>query len=187
MTVSSSWRIDRFVRRLASSEPAPGGGSAAALAGSLGVSLGAMVGRILLSRPKRSASAKSRFSADIRSLDQLSARFLKLIREDAEAYRALIVAQRSQRGVGQARKRAIQAPLDICITAEKGLKLVRGFLPSAGPYLGSDLKAARALLRGAFDSASLMVTINLQGPDPAGRNAPIRKQLASLQKKMRSL
>ncbi len=185
-SVSASWRIDKFVRRLGSTEPAPGGGSAAAVAGALGVALIVKVVKILLFRPRLLSSTKQRLKITLRILDKESARFLKLVREDAEAYKALVTAQRKGRGLLQAKVRATQAPIDICVMAVDALNFVKVVVPLAGPYLGSDLKAARVLLKGAFDAAFLMANINLQGSGPAARNLQ-RKCLIDLQKKMRSL
>ncbi len=186
-SVSSSWTIQKFVRRLGSSEPAPGGGSAAALGGALGCALISMVARILLSRQKMAAAVKGKLRQDLRAADQLSRRFLVLLQEDADVYYQLVQAHRRQNGVAQARKKAVETPMDICANSALALQFCKGLHRFAGPYLGSDLKAARALLKGAFESASLMVMINLEGPDPEGKGREVRKQLASLQKKVRVL
>jgi formiminotetrahydrofolate cyclodeaminase len=44
--------VSQFARRLASSDPTPGGGSAAALCAALGASLVAMVARLNAGRPE---------------------------------------------------------------------------------------------------------------------------------------
>ena len=184
--VSSHWTIRRFLSRLASSEPTPGGGSAAALSGALGCSLAGMVGRILLSRPRVAQASRLRLQRDVKTADRLAARFQGLIREDARAYCALLCAQRSGKGIVSARTRAIRTPILICETAVEATQLIRTILPLAGPYLGSDLKAGKALLRGAFESALPMALINIQGPDPDGHNKTIRRTLTRLQKRIRS-
>ena len=199
--VSSRWTIRRFLARLASSESTPGGGSAAALSGALGCSLAGMVGRILLSRPRAAKAttqrlqvvslplakaSRARLQRDMKRADRLAAKFQALIREDADAYCALLCAQRADKGIAQARKRAIQTPIAICETAVEAARLIRAISPLAGPYLGSDLKAGRALLRGAFESALTMAAINIQGPDPDGHNKKIRRTLTRLQKRIQS-
>ena len=186
-TVSSGWTIKRFLGRLSSSEPTPGGGSAAALAGALGCSLGCMVGKILLSRPRLKTAARSRLERNLDLLDGLLEKLQSYIQQDAQAYRALVQAQRSRRGVPMARKRAIECPVKICETTGEALKVIRRISPLAGPYLGSDLKAGRALLKGAFESAYATAVINMEGPDPNGQGVVLRRHLVKLQKGVRSL
>ncbi len=158
--VSSSWSVQRFLGRLGSSDPTPGGGSAAALAGALGCALGTMVGRILLSRPKMTSAQRRTLRRDLGRLDALGRRLERLIAEDARAYRALVKAQRTGQGLLNARKKAMDCPAEIGRKAAKASQLLRNLSRQTGPYLGSDLKAGTALLRGASEAAQAMVEIN---------------------------
>lgn len=158
--VSSRWSVQLFLRRLASSDPAPGGGSAAALAGALGCALGAMVARILLSRPKIHPAQRRALDQSRRRLDRSAAQFLRLMEKDARVYQRLIWAQKSGRGVKKARAEGIRIPLRMCEESGMGLKLLQGLLRRSGPDLGSDLKAGMALLRGASQAAVAMVEVN---------------------------
>ncbi|MBI3333538.1 MAG: cyclodeaminase/cyclohydrolase family protein [Candidatus Omnitrophica bacterium] len=160
--VSSRWSIEKFLKRLGSSEPVPGGGSAAALAAALGCSLGGMVAHILLSRPRIKGAARSSVWKELRALDSLSRELQRLIERDARAYEGLLQAQRSGRSVAAARRRAAGSPRAICAAATKALRRIDRLAPWAGPYLGSDLKAGRALLRGAFEAARVTAEINLK-------------------------
>jgi len=174
------------LRRLASADPTPGGGSAAALSGALGCALAGMVGRILLSRPRLAKTSRVRLQRETRIADRLAKKFQVLIQEDAQAYCALLRAQRARKRIVPARRRAIQSPIAICESAVEATQVIRAIFPLAGPYLGSDLKAGKALLRGAFESALTMALINVQGPDPDGHNKTIRRTLTRLQKRIRS-
>ena len=157
------WTVGRFVSELASDKPVPGGGSAAALSGCLGCSLGEMVCRILLRRPKLRAQAKAKIRERLRKLDQLSSRMEKLIREDAAAYGRLVRAYRSQRGVAPARRAAIQSPLKICRAAAESHAVLKDLRSSVGPWLVSDVTAGQALLRGAFEAAAATAEVNFTG------------------------
>jgi len=162
--VSPDWPVRRFLDRLASSDPAPGGGSAAALAGALGCALGSMVGRILLSRVGIRAAEKGKLQQGLRQLERVRGRLAGLIRRDAAAYEQLVRAQR--RGGApllRARRAAVECPLEICRQSVRGMQVMRGFSKKTGPYLGSDLRGGQALLRGAFDSGREMALINLKG------------------------
>lgn len=155
--------IDRFLHRLASSDPTPGGGSAAALSGALGCALGAMVGRILLSRPRVGAAERRALKREVVSLDGIRRCLERLIDRDARAYQALVSAQRTGRSLGRARAEAIGCPLAICRESTAALGLLKRVGRRTGPYLGSDIRAGRALLKGAFEAAAEMVEINRKG------------------------
>ena len=162
------WSIGRFVSELASDRPVPGGGSAAALSGCLGCSLGGMVCRILLRRPKLRAQAKAKIRERLRKLDRLSSEMEKLIREDAAAYGRLVRAYRSRRGVALARAAAIRSPLKICRAAAESQAVLNGLRSSVGPWLVSDVDAGQALLRGAFEAAAATVEVNFTGMRASG-------------------
>ena len=163
----------------------PGGGSAAALAGALGCSLGAKVFRILGARQESSKAAGSkRWHPLIRRFDQLSRKLIHLAEKDAQAYTRLVKAFRTGRNRSAARRGAIEAPLEICTLAASGFQKLKRCLTPAGPHLGSDLRAGMALLRGAFEAAEWMVQVNLQGV----RGMPwdrYRKRLISLRRVFR--
>lgn len=160
--VSPSWTIEEFLNELGSAKSVPGGGSAAALAGSLGIELGSKVCRVLLARRNLSLGSQSRLKRTLKTVDQLSRKLRRLIREDAQAYLGLVRALKAKRGILAAKKRAIQSPMKICEAASQGVSILGELRPFAGSSLGSDLKAGQVLLRGAFEAARMMVEINLK-------------------------
>ena len=181
--VSPDWPIRRFLNRLASSDPAPGGGSAAALAGALGCALGAMVARILLSRSGIRSAEKAKLRLALRKIERAGSRLSALIRRDALAYKQLVAAQQRRGGsLLRARKAAIDCPMEICRQSMAGRWLLRGLLKKTGPYLGSDVRAGLALLRGAFDSGMEMVLINLRGGGLGAAGRKLQSELAKLER-----
>jgi len=181
---SSNWPLSRFVSRLASAEPIPGGGSAAALAGSLGCGLGRMVCRILLSRSRTLASAKVQIRRHLTELERCSRELEQLIAEDARVYQQLVRAFKSQRGIAGARRRATETPIRICEAAARGAEVMKDLSPLAGSVLSSDLKAGRALLKGAFGAAFVTAQINLQGKELPANTALFRRRLTQLRKRI---
>jgi len=179
------WSLRRFLKKLSSPHPVPGGGSAAALASALGCALGAMVCEILLRRKRISPSDRREIRKSLKQLGALSSSLWILIRQDARAYERLVRAVRSGRAAGQARRRAIQCPMEICEASAAAARILSRVSRSAGPLLVSDLKAGRALLGGAFDAAAEMVRINFKGETGSLDGIRDAKRLGKLRKKIR--
>src|SRR5207248_3340135 len=76
--------------RLASGEPAPGGGAAAALAGATAAALVAMACRVTARRAPSEALA-----AAVDAADELRHRLMALMHEDVEAYAAVLEWRRA--------------------------------------------------------------------------------------------
>ena len=85
-----------FVSQLASGEPVPGGGSAAAIAGSLGAALVAMVASLSEGRPRYAEHGALLAESKAAALE-LADRFLALADEDAASYGAFGVAMKMPR------------------------------------------------------------------------------------------
>ena len=181
----NGWTIERFLERLSSDEPVPGGGSAAALAGSLGCALGAMACRITLKRRTLSTGGRAHLTRSLQELDQLVAKMERLIKDDARAYGSLVRAFKLQRRVGAARMAAIRAPVRICEAAADAHEIITGLEPFASTLLRSDLRAGRALLRGAFQAAEMTARINFVGKDVPADAVRFRSKLAQLRERMR--
>ncbi len=81
-------RIIDFTRKLASEDPTPGGGTAAALAGLLAASLLEMVSKLSLKKKPDSAALSSVLSA----MPAISSGLSELMDEDSAAYNAVMMA-----------------------------------------------------------------------------------------------
>lgn len=167
----SNYAVIDLLDAFASNEPVPGGGSAAALAGALGVSLLVMVAGLPKTRTGAPEEAADLSEAAAR-LRPLRETLISLIDGDSIAYRAVLGAFRLPKGSEaetRARRDAIQegmrgatdAPLETmraCQQAVRGAVIVaRNALRSAQ----SDVATGIELLAAAARASALSVDANL--------------------------
>lgn len=163
--------LDGFAEALASDEPVPGGGAAAAVAAALGASLTAMVVRLSLGRPKYAAHAALHAEVLERS-EAARVAFLGLADADADAYgayraaRALPHGSEAEEATRAAASRdaargAAQVPLEVVKACHAQLDLVERVAGRSNQHAASDLEVAAFLLDSAARSAAANVRVNL--------------------------
>jgi formiminotetrahydrofolate cyclodeaminase len=191
MTNFGQISLNQFFDALASDAPTPGGGTAAAVAGAMGASLAEMVASLTLSKEKYAASHEAvRPIAEAARLAR--AEFVKLAREDSEAYDAVIAArrlpkdteeQKSERThrIALANKHAAEVPMRTAGAAVRLLSALPDLAENGNPNAVSDAGAAALLLDACVEAALLNVGINLSGIDDAGFVAEMQRETADLQ------
>jgi glutamate formiminotransferase/formiminotetrahydrofolate cyclodeaminase len=102
--------LSGFIDSVASASPAPGGGTVAAVAGSMAAALAAMVGRLTVGR-KKYADVEAEFQGIIEKAEALRATLLRLGDEDAAAYEAVMAAYGIPKERADERQAAIQAAM----------------------------------------------------------------------------
>jgi len=172
--------VRAFDEELASASAAPGGGSAAALSGSLAAALVAMVCRLSLGRADVAATDEE-LTETLAAADGLRSRLLELVDEDTAAFDAVMdavrlpktdEAERAARGAAltSATLGAAAVPLETLAAARQTLALAAALAGRANPATASDLGVAVQLARAAAEGALLNVAINLASL-PAGDDA----------------
>ncbi len=87
-----------YIAEVASSAPAPGGGSVAGVVGALAASLGSMVANMTIARKKDPTSIPSELPPAVAALSDASTRLLDLSAQDEQAYSGYIAATRLPKG-----------------------------------------------------------------------------------------
>lgn len=158
------WPLGRFLDEMASGEPTPGGGAAAAVAVALGASLTAMAARF---------SSKRMPDADevAEQADALRARVAPLAQADAAAYTQVLAAYGAPREPGRAAlihaalAKATAVPQAVAEVGGEVARLADRLAREGNPNLRGDALAAGLLAQAGAEVAAHLVAINSAGAD----------------------
>ncbi len=156
---------------LGSSNPTPGGGSVAALCGTIGAALSAMMARLTVGRKKFRKAWESMEQVK-QVAEELAERFLILAQEDMDAYQEVMTAlklpkdtlqQKASRktALQKAMKRASMVPLETLRASENLMQISAKAIEWGNPNALTDAAAALHLARTAAEVAAYNVRINL--------------------------
>ena len=184
--------IKKYMENLASNLPAPGGGSASALAGAQGISLVMMVAELTVGKEKyRDWEAYCQKAISDGTVIQTN--FLKAIDDDTDAYNKVGAAFKLPKNTDEekaARSRAIQdatvlatrVPLRTMGISLEALKVAKSLIGKSNPNCSSDIGVGALNLKSALMGAWLNVKINLPGiKDEALRNELFEKGQSMLE------
>lgn len=150
-----------YLDDLAAKKPAPGGGSAAALAGALGAALLSMVANFTVGKDKYK-QFEQEIKETLSKSEKIRKKLLELVDLDVITYTKVAKSKKKSLAIYQkSLKEAANVPLDITKNCIEALALCPILEAKGNKYLVSDVHVARALLIGAIHSAVVNVRINL--------------------------
>lgn len=163
--------VTGFADTVASDAPAPGGGSCAALYGSIGAALTAMVGGLTQGRKKYAEYAEHAAEVEKKG-NELKTRLLDVMDRDTEAFNVVSAAFGMPKATDEekaARSAAIQKGLEGCTRtpfemmelAAETLELTAELLGKTNDSAASDLGVSALSMRAAIQGAWLNVLINI--------------------------
>lgn len=177
-TPLANMTVSDFVDLTSTDAPAPGGGSVAALLGSLCGALTAMVANLTIGK-KAYQEVEEEMKRCARAAQEQKARFVKAIDDDTHAFDGVLEAMRMPRdtdaeaaardaAIQTATRQAIEVPLGVLRECRGALDAVEPVAAKGNTNSISDAGVAAMCLRGAAGGAYLNVMINLPGITDAG-------------------
>ena len=169
--------IKEFVEEIASNSPAPGGGSVAALCGSISSALSSMVFSLTVGKKRYlSYSQEDRDSIDngIIKANELKDRYLELMVEDTAAFDEVMSAFKLPKGtdkekavrskaIADAYVTAMNVPLGVAKLAMEIFPLLKLAVTKGNPSAMSDAGVGALMACSCVEGAILNVRINLSG------------------------
>src|SRR2546426_1103833 len=159
--------LDGWVDELASGSPTPGGGSAAALAGTLAAALVAMVARLTIGR-KAYTAVEARARAILAEAERVRAEPRRLVDEDAAAYGGVNRAYKipkddpaRSRAVDDALLAAARTPAEVVKRARRVHQLAAEIGAIGNKNATSDARVAGLLAGTAIDGALENIKVNI--------------------------
>ena len=169
--------VDEFINELASASPAPGGGSAAALAGALGAALTSMVCNLTIGKKKYSG-VQAEMESVLKQTDRLRAELAALVEEDTRAFNNVMAAFTLPKGseeekdkrseaIQHATAKATLVPFRVMELCDETLMFAKIVAERGNANSISDAGVAALMLHAACLGAQLNVQINLKSLDDA--------------------
>jgi len=163
--------LNDFLDDLASSSPAPGGGSVAALAGAMGAALTSMVCNLTIGK-KKYLDVEHELRSVLQRSEELRHTMTRLVDRDTEVFNNVMKAfglpkdteqQKVQRteAIQAATKEAARVPLEVMHLCLEGMKLAKTVAEKGNVNSISDAGVSALMLYGGLESAALNVLINL--------------------------
>ncbi len=186
-----SMTVERFVDEVSSSSPAPGGGSVAALAGSLGAALAAMVANLTVGK-KGYEAAWASSSALAERGQALKSALLAAVDDDTKAFDDVLAAMRLPKGtdaektaradaIAAAYEKATSVPLATARLCLAAIELAEEAARTGNRNSASDAGVGALLAKAGLEAAILNVRINLPSVREGAFKAATVAEIASLQ------
>lgn len=152
--------LSEYLNALAERQPVPGGGSASAYAGALGVGLILMVARYSLGKGA-DRLVEARFKSTIKKAEAIRRRLLVLVDLDAAAYLKVRRTKNAPKNIRtKALKQAREVPLEVCRLCYRAIDLAPTLVEEGNKYLVADVMVACELLMASFNGALTLAQHN---------------------------
>ncbi len=163
--------LEGFIDQVASSSPAPGGGSVSAACGALAGALSSMVCRLTIGK-KRFKEVEDELKGILEKAEEIRKQMEEFIVKDAESFDKVMDAfklpkytdeekEKRNQAIQEATKGAISVPLQVMEKGLLAMKLSQIVVEKGNPNMISDAGVSALTARTAVEGAYLNVRINL--------------------------
>lgn len=163
--------VNKYLDDLAAKLPAPGGGSASALAGAAGAALFCMVANFTAGNEKY-GDVQEEIIGILKKLETIKKRLAELVDEDVLLYSEVSKAYKFAKNteeekkarseaIQEAVKNALQVPIEILTNCAKAMSVAERLLEIGNKNLSSDIGVGVRLLEAGFYGGVINVDINL--------------------------
>jgi glutamate formiminotransferase/formiminotetrahydrofolate cyclodeaminase len=189
--------LEGFIDQVASSSPAPGGGSVAAACGALASALSSMVCRLTIGR-KKFKDVSDELKGVLNEAESIKKEMEEFIVRDAESFEKVMAAmklpkdtdeemEKRNHAVQEATKGAIAVPLQVMEKGLESLKLSQIVVEKGNPNMVSDVGVSALAARTAVNGAYYNVKINLLSIEDQDFAASTRKKADAIKQEASAL
>ncbi len=187
-----SLNIKQFLTELASSSPAPGGGSVAALSGALSSALSAMVCNLTIGKDKYQDVEKD-IKKSLKKIEKIKSKLIELIDLDTNAFNEVIKAfkmpkkteediKKRKNAIQKGYKKAAMIPYKTAKTCQMILDIAQLLVEKGNKNSITDVAVSALMANSGVKSAILNVKINLGSINDQKYVKEISKELTEIEK-----
>ena len=181
-----------FIDQVASSSPAPGGGSVSAACGALAGALSSMVCRLTIGK-KKFKEVTDELKGVLEKAEEIKKQMEEFIVKDAESFDRVMDAMKLPKytdeekekrnlAIQEATKGAISVPLQVMEKGLQALKLSQIVVEKGNPNMISDAGVSALTAKTALEGAYLNVRINLNSIEDQDFTTSTREKADALRK-----
>jgi glutamate formiminotransferase/formiminotetrahydrofolate cyclodeaminase len=189
--------LEQFIEKVASSSPAPGGGSVSAAAGALASALSSMVCRLTTGK-KRFKDVEDELKQVLEKAETIKKQMQEFIIKDAESFDKVMDAFKLPRYTNEEKEKrnaavqeatcgAIGVPLQVMEKALEALGIIKVVAEKGNPNMISDGGVSALMARTAAEGAYLNVRINLNSIEDQDFVTATRQKADSLKQEALAL
>ncbi len=189
--------IEEFINELASNSPAPGGGTAAALGGAMGISLLEMVANLTIGK-KGFESVKEEMQGRVKVFEGKRGDLLKLMDTDTEVFNEFMAALKMPKNTEEEKavrrqkmqetlKKAAEVPMKVAREILSTLKEGKFMAENGNPNAISDVGVGVLFAEAAIRSAIYNVFINLSSIKDEGFVNSYKKEAETILKEAKEI